>query len=121
MLRKDYLPDYDLTVSSLAEALGVSRQSLCGVDPVSIRALIRCGKFSPNMRMSLTNASRAYLLKVRPTQGRVLAMMEKLFAVLKAPLQKTPLRDIGRICTFQSLVCRAESAVIKYLRAWQTV
>jgi addiction module HigA family antidote len=28
MLREDYLPDYDLTVSSLAEALGVSRQSI---------------------------------------------------------------------------------------------
>jgi antitoxin HigA-1 len=25
MLRQDFLPDYDLTVSALAEALGVSR------------------------------------------------------------------------------------------------
>jgi addiction module HigA family antidote len=28
MLREDFLPDYDLTVSRLAEALGVSRQSI---------------------------------------------------------------------------------------------
>lgn len=28
MLREDFLPDYDLTVSSLAEALGVSRQTV---------------------------------------------------------------------------------------------
>ncbi len=28
MLREDFLPDYGLTVSALAEALGVSRQSI---------------------------------------------------------------------------------------------
>jgi addiction module HigA family antidote len=28
MLREDFLPDYGLTVSSLAEALGVSRQTV---------------------------------------------------------------------------------------------
>ena len=28
MLREDFLPDYDLTASSLAEAIGVSRQSV---------------------------------------------------------------------------------------------
>lgn len=28
MLREDFLPDYDLTVSSLAAAIGVSRQSI---------------------------------------------------------------------------------------------
>lgn len=28
MLREDFLPDYDLTVTSLAEAIGVSRQSI---------------------------------------------------------------------------------------------
>ncbi|MDZ4729124.1 MAG: HigA family addiction module antitoxin [Xanthomonadales bacterium] len=28
MLREDFLPDYDLTVSGLAEAIGVSRQSV---------------------------------------------------------------------------------------------
>lgn len=28
MLREDFLPDYDLTVSALAEAVGVSRQSI---------------------------------------------------------------------------------------------
>ena len=28
MLREDFMPDYDLTVSSLAEKVGVSRQSI---------------------------------------------------------------------------------------------
>lgn len=28
MLREDFLPDYDLTVSGLAQAIGVSRQSV---------------------------------------------------------------------------------------------
>jgi addiction module HigA family antidote len=28
MLREDFLPDYGLTVTSLAEALGVSRQTM---------------------------------------------------------------------------------------------
>jgi addiction module HigA family antidote len=28
MLREDFLPDYELTVSALAEAVGVSRQSI---------------------------------------------------------------------------------------------
>lgn len=28
MLREDFLPDYNLTVSTLAEAIGVSRQSI---------------------------------------------------------------------------------------------
>lgn len=28
MLREDFLPDYELTVSGLAEAIGVSRQSI---------------------------------------------------------------------------------------------
>ena len=28
MLREDYLPDYNLTVSSLTESIGVSRQSI---------------------------------------------------------------------------------------------
>ena len=28
MLREDFLPDYDLTATSLAEAIGVSRQSI---------------------------------------------------------------------------------------------
>jgi addiction module HigA family antidote len=28
MLREDFLPDYGLTVASLAEALGVSRQTI---------------------------------------------------------------------------------------------
>jgi plasmid maintenance system antidote protein VapI len=30
MLREDFMPDYDLTFASLAEAIGVYRQSICG-------------------------------------------------------------------------------------------
>ena len=41
MLREDFLPDYDLTISGLAAAVGVSRQSinevLRGRRPLSLR------------------------------------------------------------------------------------
>ena len=47
MLREDFLPDYDLTVSGLAEALGVSRQS--------INELLRERRaVSPEMALRLT-------------------------------------------------------------------
>ncbi len=46
MLREDFLPDYNLTVSSLAEAIGVSRQS--------INELLRERRgLSPNMALRL--------------------------------------------------------------------
>jgi addiction module HigA family antidote len=46
MLREDFLPDYDLTVSGLAEAVGVSRQS--------INELLRERRgVSPNMALRL--------------------------------------------------------------------
>ena len=32
MLREDFLPDYELSVSGLAEAVGVSRQDTNGVE-----------------------------------------------------------------------------------------
>lgn len=47
MLREDFLPDYGLTVSSLATALGVSRQS--------INELLRCRRaVSPEMALRLS-------------------------------------------------------------------
>ena len=47
MLREDFLPDYGLTVSGLAEALGVSRQS--------VNELVRCRMaVSPAMALRLS-------------------------------------------------------------------
>ena len=46
MLREDFLPDYGLTVASLAQAVGVSRQS--------INELLRCRRsVSPGMALRL--------------------------------------------------------------------
>jgi addiction module HigA family antidote len=47
MLREDFLPDYDLTVSGLAEAIGVSRQS--------VNELLRARRaVSPEMALRLS-------------------------------------------------------------------
>lgn len=52
MLREDFLTDYDLTVSGLAEALGVSRQSvnelLRGRRAVSPEMALRLGRLFGN-------------------------------------------------------------------------
>lgn len=46
MLREDFLPDFGLSVSALAEAIGVSRQS--------INELVRCRRaVSPEMSLRL--------------------------------------------------------------------
>lgn len=48
MLREDFLPDYELTVAGLAEAAGVSRQSInelvCGRRAVSPEKALRLGR-----------------------------------------------------------------------------
>jgi addiction module HigA family antidote len=63
MLREDFLPDYNLTVSSLAEALGVSRQSVNellrerrGLSP---EMAIRLGRLFGNSPEFWLNAQRA--------------------------------------------------------------
>lgn len=63
MLREDFLPDYGLTVASLAEALGVSRQSVNellrarrAVSPEMALRLARLFSNSPEFWM---NAQRA--------------------------------------------------------------
>lgn len=63
MLREDFLPDYGLTVSGLAEAVGVSRQSINellrerrGVSPVMALRLARLFGNSPEFWL---NAQRA--------------------------------------------------------------
>lgn len=63
MLREDFLPDYDLTVTALAEAIGVSRQSvnelLRGRRGVSPEMALRLGRLFGNTPEFWLNAQRA--------------------------------------------------------------
>lgn len=63
MLREDFLPDYELTVSGMAEALGVSRQSINELlrerRAVSPEMAIRLGRLFGNSAEFWLNAQRA--------------------------------------------------------------
>ena len=63
MLREDFLPDYDLTVSRLAESLGVSRQSVNELlrerRAVSPEMAIRLARLFGNSPEFWMNAQRA--------------------------------------------------------------
>src|SRR2546421_10356697 len=63
MLREDFLPDYGLNVSSLAEALGVSRQSinelLRGRRAVTPEMSLRLARLFGNSPEFWLNAQRA--------------------------------------------------------------
>jgi addiction module HigA family antidote len=63
MLREDFLPDYSLSVSGLADALGVSRQSvnelLRGRRAVSPAMALRLSKLFGNTAEFWLNAQRA--------------------------------------------------------------
>ena len=63
MLRKDFLPDYNLTVSTLAEAIGVSRQSINELlrerRRVSPEMALRLGRLFGNSPEFWLNAQRA--------------------------------------------------------------
>ena len=63
MLREDFLPDYGLTVSSLAKALGVSRQTVNELlrerRAVSPEMALRLGKLFGNSPEFWLNAQRA--------------------------------------------------------------
>lgn len=63
MLREDFLPDFDLTVSGLAEALGVSRQSINELlrerRAVSPEMALRLGRLFGNAPEFWLNAQRA--------------------------------------------------------------
>jgi len=63
MLREDFLPDYGLTVAGLAEALGVSRQSinelLRGRRAVSPAMALRLSRLFGNTPEFWLNAQRA--------------------------------------------------------------
>ena len=82
MLREDFLPDYGLTVSRLAEAIGVSRQSINellrerrGVSPEMALRLARLFGNSPEFWLNaqravdLWNAAQAIqsdVIRIRP-------------------------------------------------------
>lgn len=63
MLREDFLPDYGLTVSELAEALGVSRQSVNELlrerRAVSPEMALRLGRLFGNSPEFWLNGQRA--------------------------------------------------------------
>ncbi len=63
MLREDFLPDYGLTASGLASAIGVSRQSvnelLRGRRALSPEMALRLGKLFGNSPEFWLNAQRA--------------------------------------------------------------
>lgn len=63
MLREDFLPDYRLTVAGLADAAGVSRQSvnelLRGRRAVSPEMALRLGRLFGNSPEFWLNAQRA--------------------------------------------------------------
>jgi len=63
MLREDFLPDYSLTVTGLAEAVGVSRQSINELlrerRAVSPEMAIRLARFFGNSPEFWLNAQRA--------------------------------------------------------------
>ena len=63
MLQEDFMPDYGLTVSALADAVGVSRQSinelLRGRRAVSPEMAIRLAKLFGNSAEFWLNAQRA--------------------------------------------------------------
>jgi len=63
MLREDFLPDYGLTVSGMAEALGVSRQSVNEIlrerRAVSPEMSLRLGRLFGNSAEFWLNAQRA--------------------------------------------------------------
>lgn len=63
MLREDFLPDYDLTVSGLAEAIGVSRQSVNELlrerRAVSPEMALRLSRLFGNSAEFWLNAQRA--------------------------------------------------------------
>jgi addiction module HigA family antidote len=63
MLQEDFMPDYDLTVASLAEALGVSRQSINELlrtrRAVSPEMALRLSRLFGNSAEFWLNAQRA--------------------------------------------------------------
>ena len=67
MLREDFMPDYDLTTSSLADALGVSRQTINellrerrAITPVMALRLSRLFGNSPEFWLNVQHARKLW-------------------------------------------------------------
>ncbi len=85
MLREDYLPDYGLTVSSLARAVGVSRQSINELlrerRAVSAEMALRLARLFGNSPEFWMNAQRAVdLWEAAQVVGGEVARIEPLDA-----------------------------------------
>lgn len=86
MLREDFIPDYGLTVAGLAEALGVSRQSINELlrerRAVSPEMALRLGRLFGNSPEFWLNAQRAIDLWVAAQSIRdEVALIKPLHAV----------------------------------------
>jgi addiction module HigA family antidote len=85
MLREDFMPDYGLTVMSLAGALGVSRQSvnelLRGRRAVSSEMALRLSRLFGNSPEFWLNAQRAVdLWEANRAAGRKIRLIKPLTA-----------------------------------------
>jgi addiction module HigA family antidote len=85
MLREDFIPDYGLTVMSLACALGVSRQSvnelLRGRRAVSSEMALRLSRLFGNSPEFWLNAQRAVdLWEANRAAGRKIRLIKPLTA-----------------------------------------
>jgi len=83
MLREDFLPDYDLTVSGLSKRLGVSRQSVNELlrerRAVSPEMALRLGRLFGNSPQFWLNAQRAIdLWKAAETMKEEVARIRPL-------------------------------------------
>jgi len=85
MLREDFVPDYALSVSALAEALGVSRQSINELlrerRAVSPEMALRLGRLFGNSAEFWLNAQRAVdLWEANQALKSEIARIRPLFA-----------------------------------------
>jgi len=83
MLREDFLPDFDLTVSSLAKALGVSRQTVNDLlrerRAVSPDMALRLSRLFGNSPQFWLNAQREVdLWKAARTLGKTVERIQPL-------------------------------------------
>lgn len=93
MLQEDFMPDYGLTVAGLAEALGVSRQS--------VNELLRTRRaLSPEMALRLArlfgNSAEFWL-----NAQRAVDLFDATQAIKQELAEITPLRDAADLAAFR--------------------
>lgn len=93
MLQEDFMPDHNLTVAGLAEALGVSRQS--------VNELLRTRRaLSPEMALRLArlfgNSAEFWL-----NAQRAVDLFDAAQAIKQELAEITPLRDAGDLAAFR--------------------